>query len=1242
MSTSKTLSKEKEKLPQKTFEEIEAKELTTNEQKKISRSLILRWYASKKMAKLKGFQESLYNATFTEREEIKERIIKNTKLELAKHSNEIDQKELNKRVEAFAEEVMRVGEGIGSMDEVVAKYNMQKMEEDLFFKTLDTFSGTASVDDTLNKLFSTSIIAGLLKTMKTENPSAYEKIQKARKEANYEEMRKLIVESDPSGQLSAGKVDQFTALAATNDIPKFKVSIGGVYDFVTKTIDNLKTLGHGFAMKETSKNAKVPFMVVLKFQGKTFSEIKAIDNRLQKNVYLINSKTNKSVKDNSKIKFINDVHNLRVHIESHLSKGGSRLENEFKNALGAHLDKKEMDARDKLYIMQNASIADFRMLQLYELFNAKDQDRDRSWFRIFSRIPTMIRFHNKCFGENRDYVKMIREYHVKQTVNRAKRIFKNNAKNWKMGGILKEMDELENISKKWDPKIDQFKNDGIMSADEMLDHNAVVKKYQSLVKQATEIMTKEAKEAVGIGKSLDVLQNGRKGKFFTDSIESMRTSIGDDALKKMFPDMNMGDILKKNGSDLMSAYGKHAVDLKSMQDITRTRFSVLAETVDSNVAKPFAKKFAARKELFQGSAERHNLSKKLDNIEDLVSPTKGKYRLKRYGLPVILIGLQAYSTFQGKAKGREMAWDLFEAGAGFVPGLGFLLDGKAAITGSSLSGRKLGLKERALSGFFAGVGFLADAATVLTWGGGYAIRASIGGMRSATRTLKIAKTADNMKDMSAVADVGGVFGGFKKFGLGIGKLFSKAHRAEKATDAAVAAKAFEQTRLMAKLNIADDVTDFSKVVRTADNAKDIDKLRDLTKSTGMTINYKKVFEAHALGGKAMQIPSGILGRGWLKTKEKFMAMKKWFYKIGVPADVVNQYEKSFDALKVAQAKKLEALADLRKAESSRIAKIAIKEAELLEATKNLKGIDADFAKALSGKRGLVKDLSKAEHTRDVAKMRFEKLKKLDDVNPAELKTAKNEFKKATKTFDSVTGSVNNNADKLSKLRLEKGDNVRDFDKIESMSKEIETIEHNVAVAENGVRSAESAIYLANKTRSITEMEMIQKSEKVLQYSNSMRMAAGYMQKAGFAMGITMFLTGANPKEQLEFAGKTAKGGAKVAGYAGNKLFLEDHSRDALDVMIENRMGAFIRKKQFNNELQVAQGEGKNLYKIYAQNWADPYVREHAQRKGIDVSKINAWIAKIPGVESVKKAALVVKKKATGGVKEVMGAGKKLV
>jgi hypothetical protein len=60
------------------------------------------------------------------------------------------------------------------------------------------------------------------------------------------------------------------------------------------------------------------------------------------------------------------------------------------------------------------------------------------------------------------------------------------------------------------------------------------------------------------------------------------------------------------------------------------------------------------------------------------------------------------------------------------------------------------------------------------------------------------------------------------------------------------------------------------------------------------------------------------------------------------------------------------------------------------------------------------------------------------------------------------------------------------------------------------------------------------------------------------------------------------------------------------------------------------------------NWHDAHVKEHAQRHGVDVSKINAWIAKLPGVDSVKKVVTAAKKKVTGGVKEVLGSGKKLV
>jgi hypothetical protein len=1251
MAKSNTLSKEKEKLPKKTFEEIEAKELTLNEQKKISRSLILRWYESKKTAKLKGFQELLRNASFVERDEIKELIIKNTRAELAKHSSSIDQKELDKRVEAFADEIIRVGEEMGSMDEIVAKYNIQKMEEDLFFKTLDTFGGKKSTGNMLSKFFKSAAVVGALNTLKTESPDAYAKIQKARKEGSYEDVREIMVDSDPTGQLSAKEVDQFFALAiTTTSAPKLDLSVGGIYGFITGWIDKVKLVGKGFAVRETAEKANVSFPVVLKFYGKTFSEIKVIDNRLQKNAYLINSKTKKSVQDAHRLKFISEVHALRVHIEEGLNKGGAKLQNDFKRILGKYLDKKDLSDRDKLYILQNTKVEDLRMIQLYELLNASDQDRDRLMFRTLSRIPTMMRAYRQYFGENRDYVNMIREYHVKKTVGSAKRMFSKSAKSWKMDGILKEMDELEAVSKKWNPKMDQFSTDGIISSDEMLGHDQIVKKYQSLVKEATEIMIKEAKQTMGFGKNIDVLRNSRKGKFYTDNIGSMRNAVGDDALKKLFNVTEItDDILKKNGADLIAAYGKKAVALKSMQDITRTRFSVLAETVDNNVATPFTAKFKGKQDLIKGSRERANISKKLDNVEDLLTkPGKIKYGLKRYGLPIALIGFQAYSTFQGKAKGREMAYDLGEAAAGFIPFIGTALDFKAALFGKSLSGRKLGTKERILSGVFGLIGAASDVATVTT-GIGYAMRASLGGMRGASRTLKIAKTADNLRDMSAVADVGGVFGGIKKAGFGFGKLFSKAHRAEKVTDAAIAGKAYEQVRLMSKLGVVDDAADLSKIARTADNAKDLDRLNDLRKGVEGVVggrSFKKIFEAHSLG-RTLEIP-GLFGRGWLRTKEAFLGMKKVFYKIGVSADVIKQYENSFDALKIAKVKKIEALEALKIAERVKVVELANKEVAFANATKSLKGIDSGYAKMLTDKRILKKGLSKADHAQEIAKLKVNKLEKLkkagnfDAAKNAELVSAQKSLDKATDLQKTAKGKVTKNTSELEVLRTRKGENVRNFDEIEKMSNEIVTIDRNIMTAENGVRKAETSIYLANKARSITEMEMIQKSEKALRYSNSMRTAAGYMQKAGLAMGLAWFMTGSNPAKQVEAVVGGAKVAGKVGGYAVNKLFLEDHSRDALDVMIEDRTKAFIRKKKFNNELVKTQEEGKNIYKLYAMNWHDAHVKEHAQRNGVDVSKINAWIAKLPGMESVKKVVAATKKKVTGGVKEVMGAGKKLI
>ncbi|MBU1446616.1 hypothetical protein KKD70_05140 [Patescibacteria group bacterium] len=1239
----------KEKIKPKTFDEIEATNLTENEQDKISRSLILRWYKSRQFPKLKGLQNILMTASFSEREEIREKIKTNTQVELIKNSKEIPKTEVDKRAQAFADDIVQVGDGLVSIDFVVSKHDQQQAEEDIFFKTLDEYGHKANTNKMIDNLFANKNMQELLGFIQKQNPETYADIQKARKKGDYEEIRKLIAQGDPSGQLSEDKVDSIMTGIAMGGLGS-KANLTSLKGIMT-ALDSLRAIGHTFALKKTAEKSKLSFAFVLRFAGKSFSEFQQIDNRLQKNAYLLDLKTTKTIADTDRLKFIQNVHALRTHLDSGLEAGGEKLQSDFKMLLAKHLETQKLDPRDKLYILENTKPEDLRMIQLYELLNAPDKDRNRWFLKSFSRIPTMLRFHKYVISESRDYAVMMQEYTVKRIVGKTRAMFSGNAKNWNMAGIAKEMDELEKMSKNWDPSLDNFNKKGSIASSELYNHDMILKKYQDLVRRSTEIMTKEAKITVGFAKKIENVQRMQKGKFYTETLSTLRPALGDDLIKNILGVTEItDDVLKKNGSDLLAAYGKKAVDLKSMQDITRTRFSVLAETVDANVAKPFSEKFQAKQEFVKGSAERRALSGQIDDVKDLVSPTgKIKYGLKKLALPGIILGAEGAALFSGKAKTREVAWDLGEAAAGFLPVAGTLLDFRAAVWGRSLSGRRLGWKERMLSAGFCAIGAVADTAMIVG-GLGFGLRAGIGGMRTATRTLKVAKNMDNIRDAAAVAEVGGIAGKFKNMGAGIGKLFNKAHRADQAADAMVASKAYEQARLMSRFKI-DDTGDIakaidkikdSKIALNADDLKDLSKLQNLSQGIDGAKSYKAIFDAHSAAG-ALEIPKTFFGRGWLKTKETFLKLKQVFYKIGVAPEIIEQYEKSFDILKIAQAKKIEAIADLRKAETLRVVELAKKEEAFEMATKQLKTIDKKYADVLIENRKLQKNLVESENAEKIARLKLQKLEKTKGAAPEQIEGAKNAWVDSRVNFEKQQFYAKKGDQNIETLKNSKNYNAEEFKKIEVMDQEILGIEKGVMNAEHSVRMAETEIYLANKTRSMTEMDMIQKSERALQYSNSMRIAASYMQKAGLAMGLTMFLTGGTfgPEKQLKTAYKVAATGVNTVGFVGNEYLHSDYSRMPLDLMIEDRIGSLARKQKFNSELQKAQSQGENVYKVYALNWHEADVQEQAQRNGVDINKVNAWLAKMPGFSPIKETVGAMKQNATGVVKEKLGSGRKV-
>jgi len=1274
--------KKEEKL--KDFEEIEAIELTEKEQEGISRSLLLRWYRSNKLAKIKGFQLLLQRElTPDELDEMRKTIAKNTKRELLKEAKGLDKAQIEKKAEKFADEIVAVSDSDKNLDELVAKQAILEEEEKIFFKTLDEYAGKRKLKGKVDNLFDTKEMKEVLAVVKAKDPSAYEDIQIARKKGDYKEIRSLIADGS-DGMLSESAVDKLLtaiALGSLKGMPKANfTSMRGIL----ATLDKLRAVGHTFALKRAAKDSKVSFTFVLQFAGKTFNEMQQMNNRLKGHQYLIEGKENKSTNDIARLAFINNVNTLTESIEKGLT---DDMQNTFEDLLKQHLEKKKMSERDRAYVLAHAKLKDLTMIQLYELIYAPDKDRNRWFFRTISRMHTMRRAWKKTLGESREFHKSMVEYSWKRTkrgISYYKDVlFTKKYKKWGMEKIAGELDELESLAKRNNQTAQEFLDSKMaIPTNELFDADILLKRYREVTKRATRHMSREAKKILALGKTIEEL---RARKLFYPDMnldEFFQNSQSLQKHKEVIESMFDGaSLASKKGADLIGAYGNKIVDIKTMHDTTRARFSAVSELIEQNVTSPLNKKWGIKREFLKGTVERSKLRADVADIKDLVSPTnKIKYGFKKLALPGLIVGTELYALASGKAKTREVLWDLGEAGAGFLPVVGTALDFKAAFTGRSLSGRRMGAKERMLSGFFGAIGLVADAATI--FGGlGLGLRAGIGGMKGAAKTARAIKTADHIRDAANAAEGGWLLGKVKKFG----KFFSKAHRIEKVGDANVTLKAYKQAELVADLRKAGTslkggenldellkteagIMKLKKLNKGTSNASKIDKLLDITKVNGSFIDYKKLFETHKLGGKSLEISRNIVGKTWTKTKLQFLKVKKWLHQWGVGEDVIKGYEKSFDAMQSAQKARLIAIENLKQLELTKGIKIQEKQKAFDVATSKLGGVKDEFAEVLSHKRILQKKQFQLQYKQKKTGQRFEKLSKnhieAHNMTLKDLKLRKVKFKDSeleslrvayqkynSELFHIKYEQLYQNENRIKKLTKTKDVALaKEFESVEKISDEIFGLEKGILRAKTEIRNVNETIHNLNKVRSINELKMLQTSEIVLRFGDELKVAASYMQKAGLYMGAIWMFTSLtesplNPVKQMQYAGKAVGMGGRVAGGISNELLFADHSRAPLDMMIQDRVNSFKRMGEIDGKIASIKDEGGNIYKYYAKHWNDKYVREHASRNGVDLIKINRWEQKISPVNLAKakmQAGVNKAKEVRGIVKEKLGSGKQNV
>ncbi|MFC1647627.1 hypothetical protein ACFL10_01375 [Patescibacteria group bacterium] len=1229
------------------FEAVKEKQLTRSERDTISKKLILRWYMAKKFEKLKGLQTQIIEASYSEREKLKEDIIKNTAKQLEDHKKKILKKEklttdqieaIKREAKLFAEDIINVAEGHADIALVARRHSIKQEEEHVFNNVLDGFVGSENQSKSLQKIASKSAFQKAFMFIKQKDPAAAKHIEAAMKEGDYKTVREQMVKHS-DGLLSKDLVNRLMALSVLGQASNKEVTGWGSLDTVVNYLNTARYVGFGHVLNKASKDMKIPFMLTIRLASFTLRDLRQMDEIMDKNKHLLENKKDKTVKDHEKLSFIESVKKIRQHIEGKINEKKD-LNANFKVALKKHLDtKKDLSESDKREIMMASKFEDLRLIQMFDLFYGGEEDREKWLTKSLSRIPTIIRAVKNTFGEQRFVKASMLRYHAKRMTDASIWEFRANARNWDMGDILRDIDSMESKIKKssrfgtrtpYEDLFKEVKKYNIKPEDiaakrrymhkELFDMDRMVQKYHYMVRRATQIMSDRAKQIVEAGTAVQKVQQTVGGPTFLSKDLNHLPHLSDDTLKTLGLDPLKRGGLK--GADVLNAYTRKLVDAKTMESITRARFSALGEMMEKGVAGPVSTAWSGKVEVAKGAASREAIQKQLKGIDEKVTPGRAKYNIKRFGLPAIILGVQGYSLFTGKAKGREVLYDLGEAAAGFVPFLGTSLDIRGVITGTTLSGKKLSSRERWMYAGFAAIGVIADAATLIG-GLGLGLRAGLGGVRAGRRAVKAgalmadAKKVGNLSDIAHAKDL--PF--FQRHIAKAGSAFNSVRRADSAAEAMYTKKAIDQANEMSRLKVNnfDDLSGPTGLIKQAENAGNFTRARDLRHLYNMHggINYMKTLQNL---NKGFAIPKGFFSRALLKTKGAYLGMKAKLLAIGIPAATLKKFEDSFDVVTAARKAKLTAVNDLHNLtklkEAERITKMK-KYQNFYNETKGLHKDTQKYAKVADDLRKQSRLSDRAKNTLGAKERHLERVQRLFGKS----KASKHEVDAAQKAVDDAAKLHGKAVKKHKKLNGEKKGLASKIaggsSKSKKWKKEFDGADRDLMKTENqmfrkeeSIRNAEERIVSADSGRAILEMEIASKATRMAKVHDSMSTAARLFQYGGLAMGGIWFLTGFKygPTEQLSAAKTAVVKGAKYGGKAAKYLYLEDHSgKPAIDQLVEDRVRKVQARNKLNGYITKSMQKGEKPENVLAKHWNTDEAKEIARKQGL-YQKVQKLIA----------------------------------
>ena len=763
-------TKEKEKqtpapapAPKKTLDTVAAENLTEQEKNNLSRHMILGWYRAQRYEKLKALLE----ASGSEKTLMKEKVVNKTTQEIEQLNKNLSLDERKKMAEKFSNEFFNLDDP-KKYEQGIAKLNREASDEEMFFSYLGNY-GSIKGAENLKKLKNKKEIAAIFK----QKPELEKKFDEAAETGDYAKVRELLAAESPFLKgLDNENVDIALMLLTEPEgsYSELLEKIPGVGELIKKAVDLVKGGQEILNYREFKKAAGkigVNMINLMNLSHVTLFELQHRDEVFQKYKHLLVSmkdrtKDEKALKKIERdLKYIDDVNKIHNSVKNAMS--DSTTYDLIRQGLRKRLDKeKKLTEQDKDKILaefEGYTIASqgeegaknpkakFMSLKVYTflpliVYGAKGvRENDSNWYWINNLAQRGKRFKRGVdyFGNKFSYDKAVGHAGTG-------RIFESEAREFKKQ--IKGVKGLTNFEAKILAFESSFKNYNfssgadLKSADfiaDMKHHDTMLRQYYALSSEMSHWLTEEGRAVVAAEKELKALDLTKNPANISKISDKTKTLLGITSVT------TAAEVELKQMTKLK--------DVHYLREISQTKFAALSTEVCSKVIAPFEKNWLHNlKEADMMKAVKQGQ----EELRTLIKPSsKVAYYTKVLALPVIGIGIPLYDAARGKAKMRDVKWDIFDAGIGFVPVAGTINDFKIAFSGHTTSGRKITNRERVVAGAFGLMGAASDIAWA--FGGlGAAMRGGIGAMRAGKAVAKAGQLGRRAGDVMEAEKVTGV------------------------------------------------------------------------------------------------------------------------------------------------------------------------------------------------------------------------------------------------------------------------------------------------------------------------------------------------------------------------------------------------------------------------------------------------------------------------------------------------------